>query len=72
MLPTYKGHRKEKPPNLHEELSRMLVLLESMGIPVLCVPGIEADDVCGALAVHAIKAGFEVVLVSPDKVCGSS
>ena len=68
MFPSYKGHRGEKPPNLYEELSRMLVMVEAMGIPILSVPGVEADDVCGALAVKAVREGFDVVLVSPDRV----
>eukprot|EP00878_Enallax_costatus_P030153 GHUV01032810.1.p1 GENE.GHUV01032810.1~~GHUV01032810.1.p1 ORF type:complete len:223 (+),score=24.51 GHUV01032810.1:474-1142(+) len=72
MLPSYKGHRAEKPPNLYDELSRMLVMIEAMGIPILSVPGVEADDVCGALAVKAVKDGFDIVLVSPDRVRGVS
>ncbi len=46
----------------------MLTLVEAIGIPVLAVPGVEADDVCGSLAVRALRDGFQVVVVSPDKV----
>lgn len=46
----------------------MLAFVDALGIPILTVPGVEADDVCGSLAVRAVKDSFEVVLVSPDKV----
>ena len=38
-----------------------------MGVPVLSVPGVEADDVIGSLAARATAAGLDVVVVSPDK-----
>lgn len=66
--PLYKAQRPEQPPQLMEEVSRVLALVDALGIPVLAVPGVEADDVAGSLAVRAQHDGFNVVLVSTDKV----
>eukprot|EP00775_Hariotina_reticulata_P013709 gene13709-13831_t len=50
-----------------QEVSRVLSLVEALGIPVLAVPGVEADDVVGSLAVRAVRDGLQAVVVSPDK-----
>lgn len=48
----------------------MLALVDALGIPVLAVPGVEADDVVGTLAARAEQDGFgSVVIMSRDKVC---
>lgn len=64
----YKAHRPAIQPQLPQEVSCMLSMVDALGIPVLTVPGVEADDVCGSLAMRALHDGFQVVLVSPDKV----
>jgi hypothetical protein len=66
--PQYKGKRPPTPPGLHQQLACVLALVDAAGIPILAVPGVEADDVLGSLAARAAADGFEVVLVSPDKV----
>lgn len=69
MYPQYKAHRSEHPPGLTEAISRILAIVDALGIPVLSVPGAEADDVIGTLAVKAQQDGFgSVVIVSIDKV----
>ena len=45
-------------------------LLEAMNIPVLEVPGFEADDVIGTLSIQGEQAGFEVYMATPDKDYG--
>jgi len=69
--PLYKAHRPDHPPGLTQEVSRILSLVDALGIPVLAVPGAEADDVVGALAVRAVREGLQAVVVSPDKVTGA-
>jgi DNA polymerase-1 len=51
-----------------------LSIVDALGVPVLSVPGVEADDVVGTLAVKAQQDGFgSVVIVSIDKVrCGTT
>lgn len=68
MYPQYKAHRREHPPSLTEAVCRILAVVDALGIPVLSVPGVEADDVVGTLAVKAQQDGFgSVVIVSTDK-----
>lgn len=66
--PQYKGKRPPTPPGLHQQLACVLALVDAAGIPILAVPGVEADDVLGSLAARAARGGFDVMLVSPDKV----
>lgn len=49
-------------------MGRILDVVDAMGIPILAVPGVEADDVIGTMAVRGADAGLEVTIVSPDKV----
>ena len=63
----YKANRVETPPDLLEQIPYVRRLLEAMSIPVLEYPGYEADDVIGAIARRAERAGAEVVIVSSDK-----
>lgn len=71
MYPQYKAQRREHPPALTGALCRILAVLDALGIPVLSVPGVEADDVVGTLAARAQRDGFgTVVIMSPDKVQG--
>lgn len=73
MYPQYKAHRREHPPSLAEAVCRILAVVDALGIPVLSVPGVEADDVVGTLALKAQQDGFgSVVIVSTDKVSSST
>lgn len=67
MFPEYKANRKATPPELIEQFPRIYDVVEALNLPALTVPGVEADDVIGTLAVQAEKAGMDVVLVSGDK-----
>ena len=66
--PGYKAHRAEDPPDLKQHVAAVLSVVEALGIPILAVPGVEADDVIGTLATRAAKEGLDVIIVSPDKV----
>jgi DNA polymerase-1 len=63
----YKANRPEPPPDLAEQLPWVRRLLEAMRIPIVELPGYEADDVIGSLARRAEAAGLYVVIVSSDK-----
>ncbi|HRZ83238.1 MAG TPA: 5'-3' exonuclease H3TH domain-containing protein, partial [Candidatus Hydrogenedentes bacterium] len=67
LFPEYKATRRETPPELKEQFPRMHEVVRDMSLPLLCVPGVEADDVIGTLARRAEAAGLEAVLVSGDK-----
>jgi DNA polymerase-1 len=67
MYAEYKATRQETPEDLRSQLPLMTALVEAFDIPVLRVPGVEADDVIGTLARRAEDAGMDAVIVSGDK-----
>ena len=66
-FPEYKGTREAMPEDLCKALPEVDKLLAACRIPVLRVPGFEADDVIGTLARRAEREGFETYMVTPDK-----
>ncbi len=66
----YKAQRPETPEDIRKAVPVIKKLLEAMNIPVLEVPGFEADDVIGTLSIQGEQAGFEVYMATPDKDYG--
>ena len=66
----YKAQRPETPEDIRKAVPVIKELLQAMNIPVLEVPGFEADDVIGTLAVEGEKAGYDVYMATPDKDYG--
>ena len=66
----YKAQRPETPEDIRKAVPVIKQLLEAMNIPVLEVPGFEADDVIGTLSKQAEKAGYEIYMATPDKDYG--
>ena len=66
----YKAQRPETPEDIRKAVPVIKQLLEAMNIPVLEVPGFEADDVIGTLSVQGEQAGYEVDMATPDKDYG--
>lgn len=63
----YKATRRETPQDLVDQFPRMHELVHALDIKLLCVPGVEADDVIGTLARQATEHGMEAVVVTGDK-----
>ena len=63
----YKAHRPPMPDDLRTQIEPMLALVEALGFPILRVPGVEADDVIGTLALQAAAQGIDVVVSTGDK-----
>jgi len=63
----YKANRAQMPDDLAEQINWVHEACEAMGVPILTMPGYEADDVIGTLAVRAAASGFAVAIVSIDK-----
>jgi DNA polymerase-1 len=63
----YKANRAEMPADLAQQIPYIRRALEAFRIPILEMPGYEADDVIGTLAKKAADAGFPVYVVSSDK-----
>ncbi|HMO62292.1 MAG TPA: DNA polymerase I [Ferruginibacter sp.] len=66
----YKANRQETPEDIRAAVPDIQRIIEAMNIPVIAVDGYEADDVIGALAQQAEKAGYDVYMVTPDKDYG--
>src|SRR3989339_337230 len=67
LFPGYKAHRPPMPDDLRSQIPLILRLLKAMHVPVLQLPGVEADDIIGTIAVRAAAAGERAVIVSKDK-----
>ncbi|MFC3909826.1 DNA polymerase I [Legionella dresdenensis] len=65
--PEYKAHRPPMPADLHDQFEPMINLLRAMGLPLLIIEGVEADDVIGTLARQAMEQGQPVVISTGDK-----
>ncbi|MEO6973160.1 MAG: DNA polymerase I [Rhodoferax sp.] len=65
--PEYKANRSPMPDDLRSQIEPIHEVVRMLGWTVLAVPGVEADDVIGTLAVMAAGQGIEVVVSSGDK-----
>jgi len=63
----YKSNRAEMPDELASQLPWIMRVCEVFRVPIINVPGYEADDVIGTLAVRAAERGIQAVIVSNDK-----
>jgi len=67
IYPQYKAHRDPMPEDLRSQIAPIHEVVRYLGWKVLDVPGVEADDVIGTLAVAAANQGMEVIISSGDK-----
>lgn len=67
LFENYKAHRPPMPEDLREQIEPLHNMVKAMGLPLLAVSGVEADDVIGTLAVQAEKAGKPVLISTGDK-----
>jgi DNA polymerase-1 len=63
----YKAHRAPMPDELRAQVTPLLETVSAMGLPVLRIAGVEADDVIGTLATQGAAAGYEVLISTGDK-----
>ena len=70
LFPAYKGTRPPTPQLVIDALEPLTELVQNMNIPVVMVPGFEADDVLGSLAVQNASEQLDVYMVTPDKDYG--
>ena len=65
--PQYKAHRPPMPDELRAQVQPMCDIVQALGIDILRVDGVEADDVIGTLALQAAAAGIDVTISTSDK-----
>ena len=70
LYPDYKGTRPPTPQLVIDALEPLTEIVRAMNIPVLMVPGFEADDVIGSMAVREASPDMDVYMVTPDKDYG--
>lgn len=67
IYPEYKANRPPMPDELREQIEPIHNTIRAMGLPLICIGGVEADDVIGTLSVQAAGSGREVVISTGDK-----
>ena len=67
IYPDYKANRDAPPEDLAKQFPYFEPLVDAFNISSIRIPGYEADDIIGTLALKGSKAGFRVVIVSGDK-----
>ncbi|MEP6883548.1 MAG: DNA polymerase I [Gammaproteobacteria bacterium] len=63
----YKAHRPPMPDDMRSQIQPLYDTVAAMGLPLLRVPGVEADDVIGTLAKQGAASGYEVLISTGDK-----
>ena len=63
----YKAHRPPMPDDLRAQIEPLHACVKALGLPLLCVEGVEADDVIGTLAHQALDEGRQVIISTGDK-----
>ena len=67
LYPQYKANRPPMPEELRAQVEPMRRIVQALGFPLLCVDGVEADDVIGTLALQGAAQGLDVTISTSDK-----
>ena len=67
LFPAYKAHRPSMPEDLREQIEPLHAIIQALGLPLLRVPEVEADDVIGTLATRAAAQGLATLISTGDK-----
>ncbi|MBU3688078.1 MAG: DNA polymerase I [Acidimicrobiales bacterium mtb01] len=65
--PKYKAQRESAPDILRQQLGIVREVLAALGVPVIEIPGFEADDIIATVADRAVDGGFDVMIVTGDR-----
>ena len=66
LYPEYKANRPPMPDELRAQVQPMCDIVEALGMPILRIEGVEADDVIGTLAIRGADSGIEVLISTGD------
>jgi len=67
MYNDYKANRPSMPDDLRIQIEPLHAVIKAMGLPILTIPGVEADDVIGTLALQASQKGIKTLISTGDK-----
>jgi len=67
IYPDYKAHRPPMPDDLREQIEPLHEIIKARGLPLICVDGVEADDIIGTMSREATEQGYRVLISTGDK-----
>jgi len=67
IYPEYKANRPPMPDDLRVQIEPLHQIIEAQGLPLIVVPGVEADDVIGTMSQQASEQGYQVLISTGDK-----
>ncbi|MCK4493169.1 MAG: DNA polymerase I [Methylococcales bacterium] len=67
MYKEYKANRPPMPDDLRQQIEPIHEIIKAMGLPLICVSGVEADDVIGTLSEQATELGIDTIISTGDK-----
>jgi len=67
MYKAYKANRPPMPDDLRQQIEPIHEIIKAMGLPLICVSGVEADDVIGTLSEQATAMGIDTIISTGDK-----
>ena len=67
IYPEYKANRPPMPDDLREQIEPLHELIKARGLPLVCVGGVEADDIIGTMSREATDQGYRVLISTGDK-----
>jgi len=67
IYPEYKANRTVMPEELAAQIEPLHAVIRAMGLPLIAIPGIEADDIIGTLAMQASNMGLHTIISTGDK-----
>lgn len=67
IYPQYKANRPPMPEELQTQVDPLHAIIKAMGVPLIVIEGVEADDVIGTLATRAYSEGLETIVSTGDK-----
>jgi DNA polymerase-1 len=65
IYPEYKANRPPMPEDLRVQIEPLHQIIEAQGLPLICIEGVEADDVIGTMSRQATEQGYRVLVSIP-------
>jgi len=67
IYPEYKANRPPMPDDLREQIEPLYDIIKARGLPLICIEGVEADDIIGTMSREAVEQGYKVLISTGDK-----
>ncbi|MCP4765144.1 MAG: DNA polymerase I [Gammaproteobacteria bacterium] len=67
IYPEYKANRPPMPDDLREQIEPLHEIIRARGLPLICIEGVEADDIIGTMSREGVEQGYKVLISTGDK-----